>query len=194
MTDYQSSSNNKVTESQENESVKKKDLTPVVKAKKRSFLWRLISYFVPEDMKLYRKNLMEDIIVPAVKKQLDEAFHSFINQGKAPPSSSSNASKVNYTASWQSGKTAAPSRRYSGTFAIDDIVVSTRREGEILIDKLNEVIAAYGSVSVADLCELCEYDSSYTDNKYGWKSLRGAEVVRVYDGYCLKLPTPIPLD
>ena len=116
---------------------------------------------------MYKKNLLNDIIVPSIKKQVDDAVHSFIWDGKSPRSSSTPKSNVNYNASWQSRSASTPpvSRRYSGTFAIDDIVLASRKDGERVLDELYKVILAYGSVSVADLCELCEYDSNYTDNK-----------------------------
>jgi len=50
-------------------------------------------------------------------------------------------------------------------------------------------------VSVADLYELVGIQGSYTDNKYGWtKNIRNASVVRVRDGYLLKLPKALPFD
>lgn len=202
MTDYQSNSfktrEGQVDKDKEKE-VREKKLAPVAKAKKRSLIWKLIYAFIPEDMNKYREDLFTNIIVPSLKRQIDDAIRSFIWDGKAPTSGSSSTSrsqKVNYNASWQTSapQTVQQRRNWSGTIALDDIIVSTRSDGEAVIHALSEQIQAFGSASVADLCELCDYDSNYTDYKYGWKTLEGAEVVRVYDGYCLKLPRPIPLD
>ena len=49
-------------------------------------------------------------------------------------------------------------------------------------------------VKIADLYDLVGMDSNYTDNRYGWTNLRSAQVVRVRDGYLLKLPKALPLN
>ena len=59
---------------------------------------------------------------------------------------------------------------------------------------MDELIEHYGIVSVADLYDLVGITGSYTDNKYGWTDIRTAQVVRVRDGYKIKLPRAIPLD
>ena len=59
---------------------------------------------------------------------------------------------------------------------------------------MEEEIDQYGIISVSDLCELVGISGNYTDNKYGWTSLRTADVVRTRDGYILKLPKALPID
>jgi hypothetical protein len=49
-------------------------------------------------------------------------------------------------------------------------------------------------VSVADLYDLVGVTGNYTDNKYGWTDIRSASVIRVRDGYMLKLPKALPLN
>ena len=60
---------------------------------------------------------------------------------------------------------------------------------------MDELIDAYGFVTVADLYDLVGVTGNYTDNKYGWTSIRNAEPVRARGGgYILKLPRAIPID
>lgn len=40
-----------------------------------------------------------------------------------------------------------------------------------VINKMKDIIKEYGQVRVADVKELCGQESTYTDNKYGWKDL-----------------------
>ena len=42
--------------------------------------------------------------------------------------------------------------------------------------------------------DLVGVTGNYTDNKYGWTNIRNAEVVRVRDGYRIKLPRALPID
>jgi hypothetical protein len=60
---------------------------------------------------------------------------------------------------------------------------------------MNEVIDQYGMVTVADMYEMADRSAPYTSNKYGWTSVRSAEVVRARGGqYIIKLPKAMPLD
>ena len=76
----------------------------------------------------------------------------------------------------------------------EEIVVGTRGEAEKLLDELESIINQYGTASIADLYSACGMTGNYTDNKYGWIDIRGAEPVRLRDGsYALNLPEPIPI-
>lgn len=59
---------------------------------------------------------------------------------------------------------------------------------------MDELIDTYGLASVADLYDLVGKTCEYTDNNYGWNDIRSAAVVRVRDGYLLKLPRALPLN
>jgi hypothetical protein len=59
---------------------------------------------------------------------------------------------------------------------------------------MDDIIERYRMVSVADLFDLVGESCSFTDQKYGWTNLRNAEVVRVRDGYMIKLPKALPFD
>ena len=55
--------------------------------------------------------------------------------------------------------------------------------------QLEDMIDQYGSACVSDLYDACgQTTSNYQLNKFGWTSLATASVVRVRDGYMLKLP------
>lgn len=75
----------------------------------------------------------------------------------------------------------------------DDIILESRVEAEDVISRMKEIIETYGFVRVTDLYDLVGITGDYTDNKYGWTNIRGAEPVRVRDGYMLKLPKAVPL-
>ena len=73
--------------------------------------------------------------------------------------------------------------------------MSTRAEADSVIESLFEMISKYESATVADLYELVGIDRKFTDDKWGWSDIRGANAVRVRGGgYLLNLPRPVPLD
>ena len=76
----------------------------------------------------------------------------------------------------------------------DSIIFEKRVDAALVLDKMDEIIADYGFVSVADLCDLAGVTSAYTDFKFGWSDLSTAGVRRVRDGYTLKLPKAMHID
>ena len=59
--------------------------------------------------------------------------------------------------------------------------------------RMDEIMEEYEIVRVADLYDLVGITGDFTDNKYGWTNIRNAEVVRVHDGYKIKMPRAIPI-
>ena len=57
----------------------------------------------------------------------------------------------------------------------------------------DEIMEEYETVRVADLYDLVGITGNYTDNNYGWTNIKNAQVVRVRDGYKIKMPRAIPL-
>ena len=64
----------------------------------------------------------------------------------------------------------------------------------LLISKMDEIIDTYGIVTIADFYDLAGVTGDYTTNNYGWTNIRSAEVVRVRDGYIIKMPKAMPID
>ena len=67
-------------------------------------------------------------------------------------------------------------------------------EAEKVLQSMDDLIDTYGIVSVADYYDLVDVTSQYTDNHYGWTDIRNARVVRVSDGYMIKLPKALPIN
>lgn len=87
-----------------------------------------------------------------------------------------------------------PSRRARATHDFDEIILDTRVEAEEVVDRLFDLVSRYESATVADLYELVGISGEWTDDKWGWTDIRGADVTRVRNGYLLNLPKPEPLD
>ena len=76
----------------------------------------------------------------------------------------------------------------------DDIILATRAEAIEVIDRLFDLVNKYDEATVADLYGLVGLSAQYTDEKWGWDDMRGADVRRIRNGYLLDLPRPIQLD
>jgi len=87
------------------------------------------------------------------------------------------------------------SRRAKAQHDFDEIILPTRVEANEVIDRMFDLVSKYEVATVADLYDLVGISGSYTDDKWGWYELRGADVTRTrHGGYLLNLPRPEPLD
>lgn len=84
-------------------------------------------------------------------------------------------------------------RRTRRTHDFDDIIIETRVEAERVLDSLFDLVLKYERASVADLYDILGITPPYTDNKWGWTDIRGADIKRVREGYLLDLPQPEPI-
>ena len=55
-------------------------------------------------------------------------------------------------------------------------------------------IGKYGFVTVSDMYDMADLPAPYTSQKYGWLNVNNADIIRVRDGYILKLPRAVPID
>jgi hypothetical protein len=84
-------------------------------------------------------------------------------------------------------------RRARAQHDFDEIVLQSRNEAEVVLERLFDLLSKYDSVSVSDLYSLVGLPANHTDHKWGWTELRGADVSRVRNGFLLDLPEPQPL-
>jgi hypothetical protein len=70
----------------------------------------------------------------------------------------------------------------------DDIILASRGEAELVIERMHDISDKYGFASLADLHNLVGLPSSFTHNEWGWTTLSGASVRQIRDGYLLELP------
>ena len=170
-----------------------------VKTKKNE-MRKLRDVFISEDVKSVKSYILMDVLVPAIKDAIEDIVTNGIRmvlRGETSARKSSSASKISYNRIYDSkinndrfARDSSPSLRYS----YDDIILESRGEAEDVITRMEEIIEEYGFVRVADLYDLVGITGDYTDNKYGWTSIRSAEPVRVRNGYMLRLPRAVPLN
>ena len=110
-------------------------------------------------------------------QSLDEVLNQFMEELKKPKKE-----KVSYS-----------NYIRQRPYVADEIIVSTRKEGEEVLDELGDILREYGQVSVADFYELVGIPYNYTDNKRGWKELRYTGLHKSRYGYTFSLPDPIDL-
>ena len=197
MDEYKSNSHK--SRQNQNDDIPEKKVEKVVsgsvKSKKKNGLQKITNVFVPEDVDDVKSYIFEDIVVPAVKDIILDAVRAFLGVNGTSRGRSSTSSKISYRKYYddRDRRDAAPTRTRTG-YDYDDIILETRGEAEDVLERMEELIDMYQLVSVADFYDLVGVSGNYTDNKYGWTNVRNASVVRVRDGYMIKLPKALPLN
>lgn len=168
---------------------------------KKNEVRKLTDVFISEDVSNVKSYILMDVIVPAVKKAiydlvvgtLDMSLYGGRGGGGAKRSTADKVSYRDYNGVSRRDERTYNSNRTASGYSYDDIVVDTRGEAETVLMRMDEIMEEYESVRVADLYDLVGVTGNYTDNNYGWTNIRNAEVVRVRDGYKIKMPRAIPL-
>ncbi len=169
-----------------------------VKTKKKSGINKIAGIFVPEDVDNVKEYIFEDIVVPAVKDIILDAVKAFLGvNGKS--NRKSTASKVSYRRYYdeqaQGNRRNYSSQNTASGCDFDDIFFNTRAEAENVLAAMDEIVASYRIVSVADYFDLVGVDGPWTGNNYGWtENIRNARVINTRDGYTIKFPRANPID
>lgn len=202
MQEYKANSHKSKTEQSDPIPEKKveKVIAGTVKSKKKGELQKFADVFISEDVDKVKSYILMDVLIPAVKKAISDIVTNGIDMvlygetGRTKKNSP--GSKVSYRSYYdkRDDRRDYDSPRTRTGYSYDDIILDNRGEAEDVLSKMDELISTYDFASVADLYDLVGITGNYTDNKYGWTDIRSASVVRVREGYMLKLPKALPLN
>lgn len=70
----------------------------------------------------------------------------------------------------------------------NDIIVQTRQEAELIVERLIDCIDQYQVASQADLWDLLGWETSPIQNKWGWTYLHNVEIRSTPEGFLIDLP------
>lgn len=197
-------SSNSHKSKQQNELEEKKINSVVsgsVKTKKKNEVQKFADVFISEDVANVKSYILMDVLVPAIKKAISDIVTNSIDMilyGEAGRSKKSNgSSKVSYRSYYEnpSRRESSGARARTNDFDFDDLIFDKRGDAEAVLTAMDDIIERYQIVSVGDLYDLAHVSTdNYMVNKYGWTDIRNASVIRVRDGYVIKLPKAMPLN
>lgn len=175
-----------------------KVVTGKVITKKKSGLRKFADEFISDDAKNVKSYVLGEVLIPAIKKAISDIVTDGIDMilyGESRRGGRrSTADKVSYRSYSDYSRPRETRAATTSRYSYDDIILATRGEAEDVLARMDELMDTYGLVRVADLYDLVGITGDYTDNKYGWTSIRTAEIVRVREGYAIKMPRAIPID
>lgn len=198
---YQPNSHKYKNEKGQAQSEKKKvekAIQGTVKVKKSNELRKITDIFISEDIANVKSYIVMDVLIPTIKKAVSDIIKNGIDMilygSVSPTRSNSTANRISYSKYYDDNRNTVRDSRAKSGFRSDDIIFDNRGEAEIVLSRMDELIDTYGIVTIADLYDLAGVTGDYTTNNYGWTNIRSAEVVRVRDGYIIKMPKAMPID
>lgn len=179
--------------------------------RKRGLAQKFKGVFINGNARDTTDYIVSDIVVPAVRDMIYDAFEGGLQRliygesnrsGRRSPAPNpySNIPRVDYAGMSSKPYTAQPSsprmlsRRARSTQDFREIIIDDRREAEDVREQMFEILDRFGDVKVSDLYTMTGIASSHVDHKWGWTSLQGTKLIRTRDGrFLLDLPEPIAL-
>ena len=191
-----------------------KVVTGSVKRQKRGFGKKMAETFLEDNTRSVGDYVFHDVLIPAAKSMICDivgwgGFAEMLLFGSVRGSQtrsrqSGRGSFTSYDKAYYGGSARDSrdprdrgreiSRVGRARHDFDEIILETRGEAEDVLSHLVDLTIDYGQATVADLYDLVDITSEFTDNKYGWTDLRNASVSRVRGGYLINLPRAVPLD
>lgn len=184
-----------------------KVVTGKVTRQKRPLGRRFLEVFITDstDLKTY---FLQEVAVPGIKSAFMYCLDGI--QGavemklfgtvtrRSGPFTNYNRVSTNFGKVTWGGQAAQPIartiERTQSSMDIGEIVLETKGEADLVLDRLLDQVDQFGSTTVADLYELVGVTENFTDRNFGWKNLSGADIRRVRGGgYMLILPRPVSL-
>lgn len=164
------------------------------RVKKKSNL-DILSDNVKEDIRHMGSFVVTDVLIPAAKRMVMDTVDAVLYpNGGGKYRKRQTAEYVSYDKYSRKRESRDYGRPRRQECDRNELIVDSRGEAEMILDRMEELIDTYGVVSVADMFDLAGVSCDYTANNYGWTNLRNAEPIRVNDGYLLKMPKALPIN
>lgn len=211
LNDIAPNNSNKAARDVDGDEKKKKKLKPVVKKgnvakKKRTVMDKFKDAFLGESENL-GDYVLYDVLVPAFRDTVSDMGFGIIEKlfgnGRSRHSANSRVvrdrgrSYVSYN-SQSSGRNGRDDRRDidRGSRArhdFDNVIFTNKWEAEEVLAHLVDLTVEYGEATVREFYELSNIEADFTDDRYGWTTLRDAYVDRTRQGYVIVFPPTRPL-
>lgn len=181
------------------ETKEKTKLKPVVKkgnvvTTKKPLGKRLSSIFTEKDGKDIRNYIVFDWLIPGIKNGiLDILSLMFFDEVRDRKSGRRrDRERTSYSSYYRGESSRSSSRdrdkkRYRDDDKVDyrNIILEHRDDAEDVVDALQRRIEKNGAATIADLMDLIDETSRFTDNNWGWTRTRDIGIRRVSRGYLI---------
>jgi hypothetical protein len=175
----------------------------------KSIGWKFKNIFFGGDAKQAVKFVSADVLLPALRnlvvdmitKGAERLVYGESQYRRRPPGGGTNyGARYQYSGSSRQYPSDVRDRAFSplapsdprigrqNRHDINDVILGTKEEAEIVVERLTDILDQYDVVSLADLYELLGLSTSPIDNKWGWTFLPNVQIRQTRQGYLLELP------
>jgi hypothetical protein len=195
----------KASEEKQEKKVIEKVVVGEVVQKKPPILQRIKNTFFAGDVDTVAKYLVQEVLLPAFRNLIVDSTTKGIEKmmygdNMAPRYSAGSRSRYSYNKPVQRDQRPRvmlpdqpPHPPPRSRHATPELIVSSKSEGDLVIERLVDIIDTYEVASIADLYDLLGLPNSYIDNKWGWTQLAYADVRQVREGFLIELPPADPI-
>lgn len=167
-------------------------------SKSKSKARRIAEIFVGGDLKETAEHVRDDVAIPALKNFLYDSLSEGLQRllwGETRTDRRRNSTHRDYVGYSRRAREPRPApqtnTRYSrATQGFDDVVLATRTEAESVLSRMYDLIERYNMVTVAEFYSLVGISAEFTDENWGWRDLRSANIQHIRDGFRINLPKP----
>lgn len=194
-------------ESKDSDKPRKTRQVVKAKVKKQGLIRKFTRYIFEDTIESAKERTLSDVIKPGLQSLLfdtgTELLSLIIFGGSEEAFRSSRrgvggrrSERTSYDKYYRDKdrKSAQKASYRDAAYMPDDIILDTNAEAREALTELDYHIREYGQASVADLYDIVSITSDWTDNRYGWTSLRGASIKPIREGFLLVLPRTHVLD
>lgn len=167
-------------------------------SKSKSKARQIAEIFVGGDLKETAEHVRDDVAIPALKNFLYDSLSEGLQRllwGETKNDRRRNSTHRDYVGYSRRAREPRPTQhtatRYSrATQDFDDIVLATRTEAESVLSRMYDLVERYNMVTVAEFYSLVGISAEFTDENWGWRDLRSANIQHIRDGFRINLPKP----
>jgi len=207
MEEFPGNANKKKDEAKKPEKKVERVISTKVLQRNRSLGSRFKEVFVGGEFKSATKYIAVEVLLPALRNMVvdattkgierviygDSAPRRNFQSGNGRPRVSYNSPVDRYSSPRRAMLPDQPPGGGKPRQVVRDIVLSSREDAELVLERLVDIIDNYEVASLADLNELVGLPSTDVDNKWGWSDLRYVQIRQVREGYLLDLPSVEPI-
>lgn len=135
---------------------------------------------------------IQDTVVDMAQEGISRLIFGESRRGGRATTRSTNTYHDRYNPDAAMGKDRSSRVRTNHDFR--EVLIDSRVEAEEVLDTLTELVEKFGTATVADFKTMVGLEPEYTDQNWGWDSVRDATVRRAGNKYIIDIARPNPLD
>lgn len=178
--------------------LRKPVVTEGVKVKKKPLSKKLSDAIFGEEVDSVKDYLIFDVLVPGIRDAVCDSLRGgtrYYNRNRRGDIVSSTFDYVGrYLDPVAPNRRQSQIRRETRKPSLDSLIFQREEDAEAVIAELSDIFETEGCVRLADLYRAIGTSSDYTDERYGWTTMRGIRTIAMRDGIKLVMPRMELLD